>query len=129
MKPSNLICPFCSKPNVWYLEKDERGNKNNLYCRDCYMRFTIEDVTAVETDNISESNQDKSNGYATKKNWLAVQALDLFTKIFCIKENEEDLEFECENCEFQNSDGTCSVKKFAGKHCPEYRNFGSMGEL
>lgn len=70
-----------------------------------------------------------SNAYRTKKEWLSVQVLDLFTKIFCIKENEEDLDFECENCEFQLSDGTCLVKKFANRHVPEYRNFGSMGEL
>lgn len=70
-----------------------------------------------------------SNAYRTKKEWLSVQTLDLFTKIFCIKENEEDLEFECKNCEFQLSDGICLVKKFANKRVPEYRNFGSMGEL
>ena len=133
MEVTNRICPYCGNGNVWHLEENERGNGNNLYCRSCYMRFSDNDTTAVEirgTITAEETKIDKgSNAYRTKKEWLAVQSLDLFTKIFCIKGNEDDLEFECKSCEFQKSDGTCLVKVFAGKRVPEYRNFGSMGEL
>lgn len=40
MEPSNRICPFCGKGNVWYLEDKERCNQNDLYCKDCYMKFS-----------------------------------------------------------------------------------------
>ena len=70
-----------------------------------------------------------SNEYKTDKERIAVQTLDLFTKIFCIKDNEEELEFECGNCEFNQLDDTCLVKKFAHKRAPEYKDFGSMGDL
>ena len=133
MEVTNRICPYCGKGNVWYLDQTERGNKNDLYCRECYMRFSDSDTTAVEIRGTITAEEPQavkgSNVYRTKKERLAVQALDLFTKTFCIKENEDDLEFECKNCEFQLTDGTCLVKKFASKHVPEYRNFGSMGEL
>lgn len=133
MEVTNRICPYCGKGNVWCLEQNERKNNYDLYCRNCFANFSDNDVTAVEIRGTITASKDQietgSNAYRTKKEWLAVQTLDLFTKIFCIKENEEDLEFECKNCEFQLSDGTCLVKKFASKHAPEYRNFGSMGEL
>ena len=133
MEVTNRICPYCGKGNVWRLEQNERENSNDLYCRSCYMQFSDNDITAIETPETITANEVRmeirSNAYRTNKEWLSVQALDLFTKIFCIKENKEDLEFECKNCEFQLADGTCLAKKFAHKHAPEYRDFGSMGEL
>ena len=69
------------------------------------------------------------NEYMADKEELAVRTLDLFTKIWCIKSNEDDLEFECEECDFYKDDGTCILKLFKGHHRPDYRDFGSMGDL
>lgn len=61
------------------------------------------------------------------KGKLAVQVLDIFTKIFCIRRYDyDDLEFECHDCPFENKDGTCRVKVFKNKFCPDYKDFGSM---
>ena len=67
--------------------------------------------------------------YSPQKNYLAVHALDLFAKIFCIKDGIDDLEFECAECPFQNDDRSCDVKKFKARYCPDYKDFGSMGDL
>ena len=64
-----------------------------------------------------------------QKNYLAVHALDLFTKIFCIKDEIDDLEFECDECPFSQEDGTCTVKQFKTRYCPDYKDFGRMGDL
>lgn len=60
------------------------------------------------------------------KYWLATQILDVFTKVFCIKRDSDDLEFECETCPFQDVDGACRVKIFKRVLCPEYKDFGAM---
>ena len=62
----------------------------------------------------------------------AVEALDVFTKALCMDVDrmnaEEDLFFMCKQCPFaENKD--CLVKKFKGQFCPDYKNFGSMGDL
>ena len=42
---------------------------------------------------------------------------------------KKDLIFRCKDCEFQMSDGRCSVKVFANNHKCDYplEDFGSMG--
>lgn len=60
------------------------------------------------------------------KGKLAVQMLDIFTKVFCIRRNGYDLEFECHDCPFEDKDRTCRVKVFKNKFCPDYKDFGSM---
>lgn len=60
----------------------------------------------------------------------AVVLLDWFTKEFCIDANEkEDLVFRCKECPFQTGTGVCLVKIFKGKFDPDYKDFGSMGDL
>lgn len=67
----------------------------------------------------------------------SVILLDLFTKIFCRYSNDYerfgDLKFRCEECPFQhdtdNVKGVCLVKDFKNKFSPDYRDFGSMGDL
>ena len=63
----------------------------------------------------------------------AVMLLDLFTKTFCRYRNDyerfEDLKFRCEKCLFRRENGGCLVKLFRTKYAPNYRDFGSMGEL
>ena len=60
----------------------------------------------------------------------AVKHLDLFTKTYCRdKSVKDDLVFRCNQCDFQLPDGTCLVKTMAKKLCPDYREFGSMGDL
>lgn len=63
----------------------------------------------------------------------SVVLLDLFTKTFCRYKNDyerfNDLKFRCEECPFSMADGSCRVKAFKGKYAPDYRDFGSMGDL
>lgn len=60
----------------------------------------------------------------------AVELLDLFTKTFCIDaEVKDDLVFRCKGCPFKMADGKCNVKQFKSKFWPEYKDFGSMGDL
>ena len=63
----------------------------------------------------------------------SVHLLDLFTKTFCRYVNDyerfDDLKFRCDECPFGKSDGTCICKEFKNKYAPNYRDFGSMGDL
>ena len=63
----------------------------------------------------------------------SVVLLDLFTKTFCRYRNDyerfNDLKFRCEECTFQGEDGSCMAKEFKNKFAPDYRDFGSMGDL
>lgn len=60
----------------------------------------------------------------------AVTILDDFTKAFCIDaEVADDLVFRCKECPFQELDGKCKVKEFKQKFAPDYKDFGSMGDL
>ena len=112
---------------------DGRKNTASTICNPCPYEYDCtkckEESNKLEHSVSSMQVDNGSNAYRAKKDWLAVQSLDLFTKVFCIKENEEDLAFECKECVFRQEDRTCLVKMFASKRCPEYRNFGSMGEL
>lgn len=76
----------------------------------------LEDVPTVECeDTISRQ---------------AVKQLDLFTKTYCRdKSIEDDLVFRCNQCEFEMPDGRCLAKVMARKLCPDYRDFGCMGDL
>ena len=62
----------------------------------------------------------------------SVMLLDLFTKTFCRYVNDyerfNDLRFRCQECPFENESG-CACKKFKEKYAPDYRDFGSMGDL
>ena len=63
-------------------------------------------------------------------NYKAVELLDLFTKEFCRDESViDDLVFRCKECPFRLKDGKCQVKIFKRKFCPDYKDFGSMGDL
>lgn len=60
----------------------------------------------------------------------AVRLLDLFTKEFCRdKSVTDDLVFRCGKCPFKVEDDICLVKAFKCKFCPDYKDFGSMGDL
>ena len=60
----------------------------------------------------------------------AVAILDRFCKAFCIDvEVTDDLEFRCFECPFQTESGQCQVKIFKCKYAPDYKEFGSMGDL
>ena len=63
-------------------------------------------------------------------NQQAVEALDKFTKIYCRDNSvKDDLVFRCKQCEFEMLNGKCLVKVMAYKLCPDYKDFGSMGDL
>jgi len=60
----------------------------------------------------------------------AVELLDLFTKSFCIDRSvKDDLAFRCSECPFETKDRICLCKVFKHKFCPDYKEFGSMGDL
>ena len=60
----------------------------------------------------------------------AVQTLDQFAKAFCRNESvKDDLVFRCKECGFELQDGTCLIKAFKCKYEPDYKDFGSMGDL
>lgn len=60
----------------------------------------------------------------------AVEHLDRFTKLYCRdKSMTDDLAFRCRKCEFEMPDKTCLVKVMARKLCPDYKDFGAMGDL
>ena len=63
----------------------------------------------------------------------SVVLLDAFTKTFCRYRNDyerfDDLKFRCEDCPFNTSKGECLAKIFKCKFAPDYREFGSMGDL
>jgi len=60
----------------------------------------------------------------------AVEHLDWFTKLYCRdKSITDDLAFRCEQCEFEMPDDRCLVKVMARKLCPDYKDFGAMGDL
>lgn len=63
----------------------------------------------------------------------SVVLLDLFTKTFCRYKNDydrfNDLKFRCKECPFEVADGLCKAKEFKAKYAPDYRDFGSMGDL
>lgn len=63
-------------------------------------------------------------------NERAVKFLDLFTKTYCRDESvTDDLKFRCSECKFEMPDKKCLVKCMARKLCPDYKDFGSMGDL
>lgn len=63
----------------------------------------------------------------------SVHILDLFTKTFCRYSNDyerfDDLKFRCYECPFKKPSGECQVKIFKNEYSPEYKDFGSMGDL
>ena len=86
------------------------------------------DLVEKIRDELNNSSQE-----VKKSNWIYRQAtkhLDLFTKTYC-RDNSimDDLVFRCNECEFEMPDGICLVKCMARKICPDYKGFGSMGDL
>ena len=63
----------------------------------------------------------------------SVHLLDLFTKTFCRYPNDyerfADLKFRCDECPFQKENRECLCKVFKNQYAPDYKDFGSMGDL
>ena len=63
----------------------------------------------------------------------SVVLLDVFTKTYCRYPNDydrfNDLKFRCDECPFGKSNGDCACKEFKNKYAPNYKDFGSMGDL
>ena len=85
-------------------------------------------MTQEKITKIDKIYEDIDKGDISK----AVIILDLFTKTFCRYSNDyqrfDDLKFRCKECPFEE-DGKCAVKLFKNKYAPDYRDFGSMGDL
>ena len=66
-----------------------------------------------------------------REKFAAVMHLDAFTKVFCRDRTvTDDLKFRCDECYFLTIDGaTCNEKIMARDLYPDYKDFGSMGDL
>lgn len=83
---------------------------------------------AIEDMN-KPTNTDVCYGNGTIDIKTPVMALDIFTKTWCIDTTaKDDLSFRCKDCEF-SSGKTCLIKIFKCNKLPQYKNFGSMGDL
>ena len=81
-------------------------------------------------DDAKRTSANYYSGRLKNDNHKAVEILNWFTKAFCIDAEEgNDLVFRCPECLFQTIDGTCLVKAFKHKFHPDYKDFGSMGDL
>ena len=77
----------------------------------------------------SKSDGQFYSGRITNDEHKAVEILDQFTKAFCIDASvADDLVFRCSECPFEEQD-KCKVKMFKRKFAPDYKDFGSMGDL
>lgn len=87
----------------------------------------FEEITGINVCNIRDIRITKEEVAKS------VALLDLFTKTFCRYEHDHqrlnDLRFRCEECPFQKENGDCLLKLFKNKYAPDYRDFGSMGDL
>ena len=102
-----------------WLKGELFGNSEQLDCSDCVNHGGDWECDHVQcrkgTDTISRQ---------------AVKHLDLFTKTYCRdKSVTDDLKFRCSECKFEMLDGKCLVKCMALKLCPDYKDFGSTGDL
>jgi hypothetical protein len=87
---------------------------------------------ACPIENKKPENVQALKEYAEQDEWKreSVEALDKFTKAFCRdKQVSDDLVFRCDYCKFGLDDGMCLVKIMARNICPNYKEFGSMGDL
>ena len=77
----------------------------------------------------TETNAQYWAGRLTNDEHKAVEILDQFTKAFCNDATAGDeLEFRCKECPFEDNT-KCRVKMFKCKFAPDYKDFGSMGDL
>ena len=94
---------------------------------------TEKDVTRLLSLPKAQLSQEGTTKDATSDaiSRQAVKYLDLFTKTYCRDESAtDDLVFRCSDCEFElRPSGKCLVKCMARKLCPDYKDFGSMGDL
>ena len=71
-----------------------------------------------------ESDESVYVDYREPNNKMAVSLLDIFMKIWCRDTRVKD------DCPFEvKENGHCLVKEFKCKFYPEYKDFGSMGDL
>ena len=84
----------------------------------------IRDIAPSAQSTMGQVNQGET------VNERAVKFLDLFAKTYCRdKSVTDDLKFRCSECEFEMPDKKCLVKCMARKLFPDYKDFGSMGDL
>lgn len=75
-------------------------------------------------------NTDGCYGNGTVDIKTPIMALDIFTKTWCIDTIVNgDLSFRCKDCEFLTVEDECLVKIFKCNKLPQYKEFGSMGDL
>lgn len=101
------------------LEQSETVTEFADRCRECGAKYG---KLRIKGDEAYKQEMTKS-----------VMLLDLFTKNYCRYQNDYerfgDLKFRCDECPFQKENGACLVKSFKNKYAPDYRDFGSMGDL
>lgn len=115
------------RPVVWSDNDDYTLGERNQYDMD---RLAIETVPSAQPVNIAKLQPNCNQVASDCISRQAVKHLDIFTKTYCRdKSVKDDYVFRCDQCDFQLPNGICLVKKMARKLCPEYRDFGSMGDL
>lgn len=106
---------YCKFYNVC---KQRDTIKNNYKPDDCPVKPLEQEINWDEIDKQEISK--------------SVVLLDMFTKTYCRYQNDyerfDDLKFRCDECPFDEN-GDCLVKLFKNKYAPDYRDFGSMGDL
>ena len=100
---------------------------DDVVIRKSAVEYVLLHLPSAQLANKS-SKVDKESGELISRQ--AVEHLDWFTKLYCRdKSITDDLVFRCEQCEFEMPDGGCLVKVMARKLCPDYKDFGAMGDL
>lgn len=90
----------------------------------------VKEYVNLALDRIKRLPSVQPELYKDEVSRQAVKHLDLFTKAYCRdKSVTNDLAFRCEQCDFEMPNGKCLVKTMARKLCPDYKNFGCMGDL
>ena len=94
MNPSNRICPYCNKGNVWYIDKNKQAlYGGDLYCKECGKVYS----TSVKPSNV-ESIQWQDAGAGNIKCPICEAVFS--DELFCMGKNtmgKDDIKY-CPGC-------------------------------
>ncbi len=139
-KVDDSVCGMCEYDGAYIGQSGDWCNECPGFDKDDCFKLSDEcrkrwlksvDLPSAQPNTKEHSQHVESVGCAGDTiSRQAVKHLDLFTKTYCRdKSVEDDLVFRCKQCEFGMPDGKCLVKVMARKLCPDYREFGCMGDL
>lgn len=133
------VCGLCEYDGAYMGQSGDWCNECPGFDRDdCFKlsdktrkEWTEEIIKALPTVQPEKAQLSQEGTTSDLISRQAVKYLDLFTKTYCRDESAiDDLSFRCSDCEFElRPSGKCLVKCMARKLCPDYKDFGSMGDL